>query len=543
MAEVYRATDTRLGRQVAVKILSPQLSADPKFVERFDREAKNAAKLSHRNIVSVYDSGSDGDTHFIVMEYVPGRTLAEILAQDVRLVPERAVAIARQVCEGLSFAHREGIVHRDIKPGNIMIARDGSAKLMDFGIAAAVTTDTMAQTQTVMGTATYLSPEQAQGQPVDQRSDIYSLGVVLYEMLTGKPPFSGDTAAALAYQHVQEAPTPPSKVAQGISADLDAVVLRALVKNPANRYATVMEFEGALDRVARTFSGGQVVAPPLEVAEEPPVTATQVLAPTDTGPPPMSTGKKWAIAAGIVALILLLGFGAYALAKGVIGPSSSPTPSGVKLAPNLVGQSQASAEAQIIQAGFQVGTVNQVPRSDKQPGIVLRQDPTANTPTAPGTKINLWVSTEASPTPSSVTPTSPPPPSSAQVPNLMGLTLDQAKTSLKAAGLKLGTVSTQASTAPANQVIGQSPTALTTVPYHSKVDVTVSSGQVVVPDLTCMLISNAQTKLEGLGLVFAQSATPSPNPACPYPNRVGAQDVAPGTAVDPGTTVTVSPAA
>src|SRR5437773_7278988 len=225
MAEVFLGTDRVLGRRIAVKILADRFARDSSFVARCRREAQSAAALNHPDGVSVCDTGSDNGTHFIVMEYVQGKTLSEILRDGAALMPERAVEIAEGVAEALAFAHRAGIVHRDVKPGNIMLTPTGDVKVMDFGIARATTSESLTQTATVLGTATYFSPEQAQGEPVDARSDIYSLGVVMYEMLTGTPPFAGDTPVAIAYKHVKEDPVPPSSLNSDIPEGLNAIVL------------------------------------------------------------------------------------------------------------------------------------------------------------------------------------------------------------------------------------------------------------------------------------------------------------------------------
>src|SRR5436309_5847081 len=238
MAEVYLAHDTRLGRTVAVKTLRADLARDPSFQGRFRREAQSAASLNHPSIVAVYDTcedrGEDGTarevTPYIVMEYVEGRTLREVLGSEGRLLPQRAMEIAAQICAALEQAHRAGIVHRDIKPGNVMLTPSGEVKVMDFGIARAVTgsSQTMTQTAAVIGTAHYLSPEQARGEHVDARSDIYSTGCLLYELLTGAPPFTGESAVAVAYQHVREDPLPPSQVEPEVPAVVDAIVLVAM---------------------------------------------------------------------------------------------------------------------------------------------------------------------------------------------------------------------------------------------------------------------------------------------------------------------------
>ena len=261
MAKVYRGEDTVLGRTVAIKVLAPQYADDPNFVTRFRREAQAAARLSNQHVVSVFDTGSDDGVHFIVMEFVEGRTLAEFLTGGGRIMPERAIDIAIDVCRALEAAHAQGVVHRDIKPGNIMLNAAGEVKVTDFGIARVVTTaETVAQTAAVLGTASYLSPEQAQGQPVDGRSDLYSLGCVLYEMVTGRPPFLGDSPVAVASKQVLEQPVPPSRLNRDVSPDLDAVILRALAKNADNRYQSAEEFRHDLERVRR---GLPVEATPL----------------------------------------------------------------------------------------------------------------------------------------------------------------------------------------------------------------------------------------------------------------------------------------
>src|SRR5579875_568358 len=263
MAEVYRARDLRLDRVVAVKTLREDLARDQTFQARFRREAQSAASLNHPSIVAVYDTGEDtsGPAHvpFIVMEYVDGRTIRDLLRDDRRLLPERALEITDGVLRALDYSHRNGIVHRDIKPGNVMLTRSGEIKVMDFGIARAVadTQATMTQTAQVIGTAQYLSPEQARGERVDARSDLYSVGCLLYELLTGRPPFLGDSPVAIAYQHVREAPVPPSRLDPELPAWADAIVLRAMAKDPAARYQSAAEMRSDIQRA---LSGYPVAA-------------------------------------------------------------------------------------------------------------------------------------------------------------------------------------------------------------------------------------------------------------------------------------------
>src|SRR5215475_6958238 len=266
MAEVFRARDIRLDRVVAVKTLREDLARDATFQARFRREAQSAASLNHPSIVAVYDTGEDNDgpSHvpYIVMEYVDGRTLRDLLRDDRRLLPERALEITDGVLRALDYSHRNGIVHRDIKPGNVMLTRQGEIKVMDFGIARAVadTQATMTQTAQVIGTAQYLSPEQARGERVDARSDLYSVGCLLYELLTGRPPFTGDSPVAIAYQHVREAPVPPSRVDPDLPPWADPIVLRAMEKDPNARYQSAAEMRSDIQRA---LSGVPVAAMPM----------------------------------------------------------------------------------------------------------------------------------------------------------------------------------------------------------------------------------------------------------------------------------------
>src|SRR5436190_3927588 len=275
MAEVYLAHDRLLDRPVALKVLFPELSVDRSFVERFRREAQAAANLSHPNIVSVYDWGEEENTYFIVMEYVDGRPLSSVLKTEGTLLPDRAAGICAEVAGALEFAHRNGVIHRDVKPGNVLITGDGTVKVADFGIArAANAEESLTQTGAVMGTATYFSPEQAQGTTVDARSDIYSLGVVLYELVTGRPPFSGDNPVTIAYKHVREDPAAPRARNPSVPVAFEHIVLQAMAKDPADRYQTAEELRADLLR----FRQGRpvVAAPPMASPPTQAVAATTV---------------------------------------------------------------------------------------------------------------------------------------------------------------------------------------------------------------------------------------------------------------------------
>jgi serine/threonine protein kinase len=255
MAEVFEGRDRLLARRVAIKVLQAQFARDPSFLIRFKREAQAAASLSHPNIVGVYDTGTEDGTHFIVMEYVEGRTLKDVIRAEGPLYPERAAEVCADVCSALIAAHARGLIHRDIKPGNVMLTPEGKVKVMDFGIARATTSETITQTAAVVGTAQYISPEQAQGQTVDYRSDLYSVGCCLYEMLTGTVPFTGATPVAIAYRHVREDPTPPRMLNPDVPAPLEAITLKAMAKLPDNRYQTAAELHDDLER----FRNGQPV--------------------------------------------------------------------------------------------------------------------------------------------------------------------------------------------------------------------------------------------------------------------------------------------
>jgi serine/threonine-protein kinase len=324
MARVYLATDRVLERQVAVKVLSPSDAQDPLFVERFRREARAAARLSHPNIVAVFDSGSDADQPYLVMEYVPGESLAQLLHRQGRLAPGRAVGLAIQVCAALAAAHAQGLVHRDIKPANVLVGEDGQVKVADFGIVKAAAATALTGTGTVLGTAAYLSPEQAQGHPVDARSDLYGLGCVLYELLCGSPPFGSGvdrSPVAIATRHVRELPEPPSARNPQVNPALEAVVLTALAKDPAERYQSAVELHHALERV---LAGDAAPALPTEPLLAPLGRTGTGATPTATGPAAGDDGRgpgwpRWALLAAGTALGI-------ALVVAMLWPDGGDTP-------------------------------------------------------------------------------------------------------------------------------------------------------------------------------------------------------------------------
>ncbi len=355
MAEVHRGRDVRLGRDVAIKVLRADLSRDPSFLNRFRREAQSAAGLNHPSIVSVYDTGEDvgaeGTTQpYIVMEYVEGRTLRDILKSEGRLPPRRAMEVVADVSAALDFSHRAGLVHRDVKPANVMITHSGAVKVMDFGIARAVADNsaTVTQTANVIGTAQYLSPEQARGESVDARSDVYSTGCLLYELVTGVPPFQGDSPVAVAYQHVRENPSMPSSRVPGLPRALDSIVMKALAKNPQNRYQSAGEMRSDLQRaLANQPVSAESVMTDAErtqfIARTPPPPV--VLPHSDSDPADHERERRNAIiwAAIVIALLLVIGAGAFFIYK--LGSNSD---SGKKVAvPNLVGLTPAKANQQL----------------------------------------------------------------------------------------------------------------------------------------------------------------------------------------------------
>ncbi|HEX2026312.1 MAG TPA: Stk1 family PASTA domain-containing Ser/Thr kinase [Actinomycetota bacterium] len=524
MARVFRGQDKVLGRTVAVKVLSPQFAGDDQFVARFRREAQAAAALNHPNIVSVYDTGDQGDVHYIVMEYVEGRTLRDVIRQDGPLLPERASEIAGSVARALASAHEGGLVHRDIKPGNIMLTRDGEVKVMDFGIARTSTGDTLTQTAAILGTASYLSPEQAQGATVDARSDIYSLGCVLYEMLTGRAPFTGDSPVSIAYKHVREDPVPPSHLNGDVPEELEAVVMKSMAKNPDNRYQTAEEMREDLDRAA---AGMPTLATPLLGGE--PTQAVTRRMPEDgtavmTGVPPderPERKRRWWIALLVLLLLAALGAAAFFLVRELLPQE----PTGV-LVPDVVGETEDDAIRILEDRGFRVQAEREfnedVPRNE-----VFEQDPEEGERIARGDTVTITVSRGAQPV---------------EVPGVVGLTEEEARAALADAELRVGTVSRQASEEEEGTVIAQDPGEGERVRPGFGVSLTVSSGPetVAVPDVICQDMGSAQAEVEQAGLDFAPTGTRTTD-ECP-PGTVAAQNPAPGAEVVRGTNVRVKEA-
>ena len=519
MAEVYRARDELLGREVAVKVLSERLSSDRSFVERFRREAQAAANLSHPNIVSLYDYGSEGATNFIVMEYIDGRSLGEVITQEAPLLPERAAEIAADVAKALERAHNAGLVHRDIKPNNIMMTSSGQTKVTDFGIVRALGGETdqqMTQTGMVIGTAAYLSPEQAQGSPVDARSDVYSLGCVLYEMLTGSPPFTGDTPLAVAYKHVREPVEPPSSINPDVPEDLDAITMKALAKNVDNRYASSTEMREDLERFT---SGQRVHATPVlgETMVATAASGTQVLRQTEVfsgeDDEPSRSRAGWYV---VIALLILGLFGllAYLLANNVLGEAEL-----VRI-PDVVGMTEEEATEELETAGFDV-QVDERP-SEKDEGEVIKQDPKAGRKLEEGETVTITVSTGVE---------------QVEVPDVGGLSFKEARDLIEAEGLVVGDVTRVESEEEEGTVLDQDPAAGTEVDVDSPVDLELAQSPVViVPDVINQSEDSAVAELERAGLTASVDSAPS--------NEVDeglviTQDPSPGAEVEPGDTVVI----
>lgn len=534
MAEVHLGYDTRLSRTVAIKILRSDMAQDATFLARFRREAQSAAALNHPSIVSVYDTaeetvysstGEEVPLPYIVMEYVKGRTVASLLENGDPVPIAEAVQIVVGVLNALEYSHREGIIHRDIKPGNIMLTMDGKVKVMDFGIARAVADSaaTVTQTNSVVGTAQYLSPEQARGEVVDARSDLYSTGAVLYELLTGRPPFIGDSAVAVAYQHVSTAPTPASEIASDIPDSIDRVVMKSLAKRREDRYQNAAEFRTDLLAAAR----GEGVEAPAVTTWTPaaafaatqvqtiPGTGTGTAAPagngtgtgtmsatgTQPGTEDASTGgrtkrsrkRRWLLTLAIILIVAAIaGIVWMATSGGFEGPTPSPSVTSSEPAtatvPTLTNMSESQARTAVENAGLIFARGTDISSNTVEKGLAVSSNPAFGTEVQQGSTVRVSFSSG---------------PESVQVPDLTGMTTAQASQALQNVGLIIGSVTNvDDPSQDKDRIVTQTPEADSTVDPGSSVNVQIASGLVVVPDLGGMTESEASQALSDAGLLM-----------------------------------------
>jgi beta-lactam-binding protein with PASTA domain/predicted Ser/Thr protein kinase len=530
MSEVHLARDLRLHRDVAVKVLRADLARDPSFYLRFRREAQNAAALNHPAIVAVYDTGEAatpaGPLPYIVMEYVDGVTLRDIVHTDGPMPARRALEVIADACQALNFSHQHGIVHRDVKPANIMISKTGSVKVMDFGIARAIADggNSVTATAAVIGTAQYLSPEQARGEQVDARSDVYSLGCVLYEVLTGQPPFVGDSPVAVAYQHVREDPVPPSQKRPDISPELDAVVLKALAKNPDNRYQSAAEMRNDLVRV---HSGEKPDAPKVMThadrtmmmsSSRPGHRGDGASAPVtyDYSDTERASGPvgKWLVALSILAILTVV----VTLAINMVGGK----PRALQV-PDVRGQVSADAIAELQNRGFKIRT-QQKPDNVVAPDHVISTDPAGNTSVSAGDEVQINVSTG---------------PEQREVPDVSALSYADAVKKLTAAGFgKFKQTGAASNPDQKNKVLSTIPPANQTSALTNEITIVVGTGPATrdLPDVVGQTSEVATRNLNTLGFPTILTApVDSPEPA----GQVLATDPPAGTSATLDTAVTL----
>ena len=527
MATIWRAVDEQLDREVAVKLLRPQFSSDPGFAARFKQEARSAAGLSHPNIVNVYDYGTDGadGDQYIVMELIEGRDLSAVLRERGSVSTEDAVRIAIGVASALEVAHRKGIVHRDVKPGNIMITDAGDVKVADFGIARAVAEASMTVTGTTLGSVHYFSPEQARGDEVTGASDVYALGIVLYEMLTGKRPFEGDSAAAVALRRLNEDPAPPSSTGFTIAPGLEQILMRALAREPADRFPDAGAFAEAL-RVWRrnpdaAVAGAAAVGAVAAAAATPPAGEPTVYVPprvtvpaerTPVAPPPRSAapypddddrGQPWWIwLVAVLAVVLLGSIGFLSVNLFSRGELESPSPSVALVAiPTCEDATLTVVRQQLIDAGFQIEEERE-PSEDVEEGRVIRCDPPSGTEAPEGGTVTMFVSSG---------------PDAVQVPTLRGQTLDQATRTLEEEGLRVGAIERQSDPSiPDGSVISSDPAAGVDVEPGRQVNLLVSSGPTPSPTPSP---TPAPTPTPTTAPTPTPTPTPTPSPTLPPPSE------------------------
>jgi eukaryotic-like serine/threonine-protein kinase len=505
MADVYLAEDEELGRRIAIKILNDRHANDEQFVERFRREAKNAAGLSHPNIVSIYDRGEAEGTYYIAMEYLDGRSLKELVVARGPLPIQDAIDATRQVLAALRFAHRKGVVHRDIKPHNVMADADGRLKVTDFGIARAGVSQ-MTEAGSIIGTAQYLSPEQARGAPVDQRSDLYSVGVVLYEMLTGTTPFSGESPVEIAMKHLSDPPRPPSVERPDIPPDLDMVVLRALAKNPDDRFQTAEEMNAELERVSRgagvttetadaataVLSGTALSAAPTSIIppRRPPATTRPGYRYAEP-PPRRRPFWPWLLALLLVVLAAVAGWYAFGEIQDALSGGSTAS------VPFVVAQREDLAVANILEKGL-VPEVHREPHETVKVGLVFEQSPDGGVRVDKGGVVDIRVSTG---------------PPRVEVPNVVGRSRDDAIALLIEAKLKPKPREVFSKEEPGT-VIAQHPVAGESVLQGTNVQINISKGvqPLTVPNVVGQQYDAAAGQLQGQGFAVARRDVDSIQP-------------------------------